>query len=190
MKKRKRHIFNATGMALCVAMLTLASCTHTHIRSDAQPKIENSKLPGYFDVVRGESYQGFIVPKSHYEEHRLGFMQRDTVRRFNPSVYEIAHAEKYIKELFLEMQQAVHHRFQHSLSEYWREYIGIYRNRDGRRGEKLIVIKLNLGSMPRISNEVSRSSTNPCEDYFEIEYDIDTDTARISYFDCMVQNYW
>lgn len=154
MKKRKRQIFKATGMALCVVMLTLASCTNARIYSDGYPSIEKSKLPGYFDVVRGESYQGFIVPKTHVDDV-LGFSERDTIMRYDLNVEEIALAEKYIKEQFPTMAFVAMFQFhQHQLSDYWREYIGYDLSIRGRGEGKVITVNFILGKMPKQSNKL------------------------------------
>lgn len=188
MKKRKRQIFKATGMALCVVMLTLASCTNARIYSDGYPSIEKSKLPGYFDVVRGESYQGFIVPKTHVDDV-LGFSERDTIMRYDLNVEEIALAEKCIREQFPEMEFNLKHRFKHPLSDYWREYIGYDLSFRGRGEGKEIVINFILGEMPKQSNKLVYMGGDSCDRYFSIEFKVDSLKGRIYNYGCMIREF-
>lgn len=186
-EEKKRQIFKATGMALCVVMLTLASCAHTHIRSDVRPSIEKSELPGYFDIVRGESYQGFIVPKTHVQD-ALGFSERDTILRYDLSVEEIALAEKCIREQFLTMAFVAMFQFrQHQLSDYWREYIGYDLSIRGRGEGKVITVNFILGKMPKQSNKLIYMGGDSCDRFFSIEFKVDSLKGRIYNYDCMVR---
>lgn len=184
---RKTLILQVIIAAFYSVILTLASCAHTDICSDAQPKIEKSKLPGYFDVVRGESYQGFIVPKTHVDDV-LGFSERDTIMRYDLNVEEIALAEKYIKEQFPTMAFVAMFQFhQHQLSDYWREYIGYDLSIRGRGEGKVITVNFILGKMPKQSNKLIYMGGDSCDRYFSIEFKVDSLKGRIYNYDCMVR---
>lgn len=107
---------------VAVSVMFLFSCSRDYISYSREYKVTHSDKPGYFDIIQGKRYRGFIAPWTATD-----FADMDSVCRFTPSPKEISKAEKIINAKFYDIEDSLRYRFA-DLDQYWRTYVGRYKD--------------------------------------------------------------
>lgn len=163
---------------VAVSVMFLFSCSRDYISYSREYKVTHSDKPGYFDIIQGKRYRGFIASRS-----AKNVFDRDTICRFTPSPKEIEKAENILRYKINELEDSLRYRFE-ALDRYWRIYIGYYGDCDPKDGDKELILRLSLDveNMPESLSYIFSVIAEEAISFFDVYIDLNTGHASIPYF--------